>query len=185
MTTPSSPLAAGELSNLLDSCVLEPSGLIVFAGGPGSGRTTSAHALADRITDDGRSVVEISAGPAVGNTARRHRVARRSDIPAAVRAEAAAGAPVLLVDADQDADSLSAIVDAATAGALVIVTLNNRGAGSYIHLLNLIEAAEDWTGRLRTDFDAALCAVITQTMIETAAGTTLKAEIHHGRRMQK
>jgi Tfp pilus assembly pilus retraction ATPase PilT len=185
MKTPSSPLAAGELSDLLNSFALESSGLIVFAGGPGSGRTTSSHTLAERIAATGRSVVAISAGPAMGTAVRHRPVDGRSGIPDAVRAETASGTEVLVVDSDQDVDSLSAIVGAAAAGALVVATLNNRGTGSYSHLLNLIEAAEDWDGRLRADFDASLRAVVTQDLVESSTGAVLEAEVHHGRRVQK
>lgn len=179
------PLTAQELPGLLESFTHQQSGLIVFAGGRGSGRTTSAYALAERVAAAGRCVVAISEGPVIGTAVRAHPVRRRRDIPDAVRAEAAAGATVLLVDSDQDTDSLSSLVEAAAAGALVIATLDNRGTGSYIHLLNLIEAAEDWGGGLRADFEACLCAVITQTLADTESGATLAADIHPGRRGQK
>lgn len=172
-------------SQALDGFLLEQSGLIVFAGGPGSGRTTSAYALVERIVASGLPAVAISTGPVVDSSVRHRPVNHCGDIPDAVRAEMAAGTAVLLVDSDQDADSLSAMVDAVTEGALVIATLDNRGTDSYIHLLNLIESAEDWGGHLRGDFDAWLYAVITQALIETPAGPTLTAELRPGRMMQK
>jgi Tfp pilus assembly pilus retraction ATPase PilT len=181
----SKPLPAHGLAGLMEAFALEQSGLIVFAGGPGSGRTTSAYAMAEHFLAAGRPVVAISTGPAVGTDVRHRPVSRRSDIPDAVRAEAAAGSAALLVDCDQDTDSLAAIVEAATSGSVMIATLNNRGTGSYTHLLNLVEAAEDWDGNLRRDFESSLYAVVTQALVETTTGTTLAAEIHPGRKLQK
>ncbi|HEX9229922.1 MAG TPA: hypothetical protein VF885_25265 [Arthrobacter sp.] len=135
----------------------QPAGIIFFAGGPGSGRTTSAAVLAENVASTtGRKVATLNKiGPEV------------------LRDEREAGATAFLIDGPLSVDGLAAMVEAATGGALVIATMPGD-RHPYSTLVDIVQAAEDWSGRLRRDFDAALYAIIHQSL----AGSALQTEVH-------
>lgn len=145
------PESAGQFAH-------QRAGLIFFAGAPGSGRTTSAAALAGHITSTtGRDV------KAVGKDA----------AAAVLQDEMEAGATAFLIDGPLGVDRLAAMVEAAVGGALIVATLSAANH-PYAVLVDTIQAAEDWTGRLRRDFDATLYAIIQQKL----SGDVLEAEVH-------
>lgn len=61
------------------------------------------------------------------------------------------------------------MVTAASHGALVIATMDG-GPHPYSRLLDVVQAAEDWSGKLRRDFDAALYAIIQLTLVDDVLG---------------
>lgn len=126
----------------------QSAGLIVFAGGPKSGKTTAATALAEHVRSTTERAIS-GPGPGVASLAMGE---GHSDRPG-----------VLLLDTTMTVDGLAAAIEAAAAGDLVIVTMTGDRA-VYSGLLDCVQAAEDWSGKLRRDFDAALYAIIHQSI---------------------
>lgn len=165
----------------------EPAGLIVFAGGKGSGYRESAYALAEHVASTtGRAVVAISSSPMPSGISVRHRTASGYHATAhAIREEAACtGWPVILADATLDTDTLGEMVKAAAAGIPVIATMESERESPYAHLVDLIWAAEDWGGGFRRDFDDALYAVVTQTTPAADSGQAPEIDLYLGNKLR-
>lgn len=137
-----------DIAELTARFTAEPSGLLVFAG---SGRYASADAVAKAISGTGRAVTAVAAG----------------EVPPT-------GVSVIRADI-KSIDSLWTLVEAATRGALVIAELD-ADSHPYRRLVDLVQAAEDWEGDFRRDFEAALYAVVQTGDEET---------VHLGRRLRE
>jgi hypothetical protein len=140
MTT-SQPLASPGLPGIVGRFADQEKGLIVFHGANAAAVNTSAHALAAHAAGTtGRPLAVFNSGQWT-----------------AVRDLPGESATVILVDGRMDADTLILAVEAASAGALTIVTFDFLDR-PYVQLLDLLQSAEDWT--IRPKFDAALYAVV-------------------------
>lgn len=158
--TPVPNLSDLDLPDVVRQFANERSGLIVFAG---DSSRPAAYALAEHTAAaTGRTVTALTTRPVPpDSTAQR----RDGTISEAISDESQQKAPVLLIETRLTADSLADMVAAASQGALVITEMASGHQNPYLHLVDLIQASEDWDGALRRDFDAALYAIISPTAI--------------------
>jgi general secretion pathway protein E len=104
----------------VEAALERQSGLLVFAGPSGSGRTTTMQAFAEHLRVNGRDCWSV---PAVGTAA---------GLQDSVRAVRRAGANVVIVDVDDDGAALPLCVDASLSGCLVLATMHASDASSAL-----------------------------------------------------
>jgi twitching motility protein PilT len=164
------------------------SGLVVLAGPPASGRTTTLTSLLVAITEArGRYVV------AIGEEVEFLLESRRSVVhhvhvgegfataAAAVGAARAAGADVLALDTPpRDAATLGGILRAAEAGALVLAVADGHGVADALdRMLDLLPPGDE--AFLRSCFAAQLHVAAWQTLVPVRGGGVAPVtEVVHG-----
>lgn len=172
--TSTSGITAAKLPEFVGRFADKEKGLIVFSGADTAAVRSSAVALARLVQErTGRAVTVIDSGQDVAELRdlpfTRVIAKDRFEQAVQVRKVAKDGAQVILVDCRPDADTLIEAVEAASGGALVIITLDFDGH-AYVRLLDLLQSAEDW--EVRPKFDTVLYAVV-----QPAAGETLSVFI--------
>ncbi|MBE3071084.1 MAG: Flp pilus assembly complex ATPase component TadA [Planctomycetes bacterium] len=121
-------LAVADLA-ALRRLLLEPSGLVLVAGPPGSGRTTLLRAMQTAPEIEGRKVLAVTLGDGgeAGGVERVEAGGPGGPAPAAAIAMAAdQDADVLVVDEIRDSASATAVVEAALGGCLVLAAAAAR-----------------------------------------------------------
>lgn len=149
------------------SVTADNTGLVVVAGPAGSGRTTTAAALAGRLASDGGHLAAVVSGqqeyrmkPGVSAVVHKT-VPDPADLRAAVRSAVRCGASLIVVDHPDVAASTAAAADAANAGVQVLMTLPALSAQAAAETL----AAHAETGVLR-----ALEAIVFQRLTQSDSG---------------
>jgi len=112
-----------------------PSGLVVVAGPPGSGKTTTAYAALDQLSMPEKVILTIEDPvdvdfPGVDQVAVNGR--DKPTVPDALQTVLRANPEVLLVGEIRDAETARAAVDAAAGGVLVLATTLAKDAASAV-----------------------------------------------------
>ena len=151
-------------------------GLIVLAGPPRSGRTTTLAALlADVNENHARHIVSIERAPGFVIEPRRSLVEQilvGTDAPsvaAAASGALSAGADVLGIDAVADEDSLRAAVEAAEAGALVYAVTDGYDLADALDRLADLAPAHD-AGMMRSRMAAQIRLAACQHLVRRKDG---------------
>jgi type II secretory ATPase GspE/PulE/Tfp pilus assembly ATPase PilB-like protein len=139
----------------------EPSGLVLVAGPPRSGRTTTLRALAAHVAPHGRKVLAVDRRDAFDLPGVDRVVAPGAPgLAGYVRAGAAQAVDVLVVDEVRDGRTAAASVEAALDGHLVLAALASRAA--WPDPTALVSARVDAVA-----LSTALVAVIVQRLVRT------------------
>lgn len=170
--------ASLELPPAVERLADHEQGLVVIAGPPGSGRTTTLTALVERINARRRSAVLALASPIEFVHARRRSLVRQREIPTHAPSFAAAlstargeNVETIAIDGTLEAAAVEEAIDLAASGILVMMTTAALSAGDAI--ARLVERAAP--GRRR-----ALRATLARAF-RGAVGLTLLPRLEGGR----
>jgi twitching motility protein PilT len=152
------------------------SGLIVFAGPTGSGKTTALAALIDRINRTTERVIVTVEDPVeyvhahIRSVIAHCEIGRDgSDYAAALRGFMRADPDVIAVGEMRDRTTMDAVLSAAETGHLVLSTLHTIDAAQTID--RIIDAfAADAQGQIRTQLASTLLAVISLRLVPLRNG---------------
>jgi twitching motility protein PilT len=156
-----------------------PSGLVVLAGPPASGRTTTLLSLLEAINESqARYIVGIDEEAEFVLPSRRSLVHQvqvgtgAATAAVALAAASAAGADVLALGAPpRDAATMRAVLRAAEAGALVLVVADGHGVADALdRLLDLLPPEDE--ALLRSCLAARLQVAAWQTLVSVRGGGT-------------
>ncbi|HEX4961815.1 MAG TPA: GspE/PulE family protein [Thermoanaerobaculia bacterium] len=145
-----------EMERRLVAAASAPEGLIVFAGPTGSGKTTTLHALLQRVDADRRNIVSIEDPVEIRSRRLRQVPVRRDlglDFAGALRYVLRQDPDVLLVGETRDAETAQLVVQAALAGHLVLTT---------VHAASALEAFDRFT---QLGADRSLLAQVTRLTV--------------------
>jgi twitching motility protein PilT len=153
------------------------SGLIVFTGPTGSGKTTALAALIDRINrTTERIVVTVEDPVEFVHPPQRSTVAHCeigtdvADYASAVRGFMRADPDVILVGEMRDRETMDAVLCASETGHLVLSTLHTADAAQTID--RIIDAfAADAQAQVRTQLAAALLAIVSLRLVPLRDGS--------------
>lgn len=152
-------------------------GLVVVAGPPGSGRTTTLAALLDAINErHARKVVTIEAPVELVHRHERATIVHRqvgedtASFAAGIRAAARDDTDVLLVGDLRDDEAIVAAVEAAASGLLVLAALVAPSAVRAVDRLALAWPAAE-RPRARAALASTLRAVVGQRLLRRRDGT--------------
>jgi general secretion pathway protein E len=145
-----------EMERRLVSAASASEGLVVFAGPTGSGKTTTLHALLQRVDADRRNIVSIEDPVEIRSRRLRQVPVRRDlglDFAGALRYVLRQDPDVLLVGETRDAETAQLVVQAALAGHLVLTT---------VHAASALEAFDRFT---QLGADRSLLAQVTRLTV--------------------
>jgi twitching motility protein PilT len=154
----------------------EERGLLLITGPPGSGKTTTAAALLDRINHE-RSChiltiedpIEVLHRDNEAMVTQREVGSDTADYASGVRSALRQDADVIFVGELLDAETVRAVLTAAEVGHLVITTMRASGvADTVTRLVDLFPASEQ--SQARHSLVATLRAVVSQRLLERADG---------------
>jgi twitching motility protein PilT len=178
-------LEALDLPAVITTLAARTSGLIVFTGPTGSGKTTALAALIDRINRTSERVIVTVEDPVEYFHAPLRSVIAHceigSDVPdyaAAIRSFMRADPDVILVGEMRDRATMEAVLSAAETGHLVLSTLHTIDAAQTID--RMIDAfASDAQCQIRTQLASTLLAVVSLRLVplRNGDGRTASAEI--------
>ncbi len=170
--------AALELPPVVERLAEQEQGLVVIAGPPGSGRTTTLAALVEQVNAHRRSAVLALASPIEFVHARGRSLVRQREIPTHTPSFAAALATArgedvetIALDGALDAAAVEAAIELAASGLLILMTATANSVGDG--LSRLVERAGP--GRRRT-----LRATLARAF-RGAVGLTLLPRLEGGR----
>lgn len=175
------------LHAVLDDAVRLESGIVVLAGPPRSGRTTTVAAVLGAINENqSRHIVSIEREPGFLLQPRRsllEQILVGTDAPCTAAAGAvalSAGADVIAFDAVEDGESLDMATEAAESGALVFAVTDAYDlADAFDRLLGLFTGGGGGLARAR--FAAQVRLAACQHLVRTRDGTcAVAAEVLAG-----
>ena len=173
------------LPDIVPALASQSSGLIIFTGPTGSGKTTAVAALIDRINRTSERVIVTAEDPveylhhpirsSIAHCEVGSDVATYAD---AIHGFMRADPDVILAGEMRDRATMAAVLSAAETGHLVFSTLHTNDAAQTID--RIVDAfASDAQGQVRTQLAATLIAVISLRLVPLRDGTgrTAAAEI--------
>jgi twitching motility protein PilT len=156
-------------------------GLVLIAGGAGSGKTTTAAALIDHANHHRAAlIVTLEAPIEIPIDSRRCLISQREvgdhvrSLAEGVSAASREGADVIVIGRGEDPDALAAALDAVSAGALVLVQITAAG------MAQAIERVVELSARVRGDAARgavadALLGGVAQTLCRRVTGGRVAA----------
>ena len=153
------------------------SGLIVFTGPTGSGKTTALAALVDRMNQTTERIIVTVEDPVeFVHQPQRSAIAHCeigtdvADYGSAVRGFMRSDPDVILVGEMRDRDTMDAVLSAAETGHLVLSTLHTADAAQTID--RIIDAfAADAQTQVRTQLAASLLAIVSLRLVPLSDGS--------------
>ncbi|HEV8020249.1 MAG TPA: PilT/PilU family type 4a pilus ATPase [Candidatus Lustribacter sp.] len=164
------------LPPVIGDLVTRPTGLIIFTGPTGSGKTTALAAAIDRINRTAERVivtvedpVEYVHGPIRSVVAHCEIGTDVDDYAAAIHGFMRSDPDVILVGEMRDRTTMEAVLSAAETGHLVLSTLHTADAAQTID--RIIDAfSSDGQSQVRTQLSATLLAVIALRLVPLRNG---------------
>ena len=177
-----SPAELGLPRRVLEFATLRD-GLVVIAGATGSGKTTTAAALLDAVSDTGaRHIVTIEEPIEYRLRARRGLVTQReigvdvADAASGIRATLREDPDVIFLGELRDGAAVETALTAAETGHLVVTTLHARGADGAIERIVDLASGEQ-RDHVRRQLAQVLAGVVYQRLLPRAGGVGRTAAV--------
>ena len=165
------------LPDIVSALASQTSGLVIFTGPTGSGKTTAVAALIDRINRTCERVivtvedpVEYTHEPIRSSIAHCEVGSDIASYAAAIHGFMRADPDVILAGEMRDRATMAAVLSAAETGHLVFSTLHTNDAAQTID--RIVDAfASDAQGQVRTQLAATLLAVVSLRLVPLRDGS--------------
>lgn len=171
------PLADLNFPSVVSKLALKPNGLVLVTGQTGSGKSTTLASMLDLVIQDGGRKIITLEDPveylfsSTGNTIVNQRAIGKDSrsFARAIRAAMRQDPDVILVGEMRDAETISAALEAATTGHLVLSTLHTNSAAATVdRILGFFDGAEKrWAANM---LSSVLLGVISQTLAKKVGG---------------
>ena len=165
---------------LMEPCIADlinfPSGLVLFTGPTGAGKTTSLACLLEQINQRQRrhiltieDPIEYLYHPQHSEITQREVGTHTQSFPAALRSALRSDPDVLMIGEMRDLESIQLALTASETGQLVFSTLHTSDASQTINrIIDVFPAAQQ--SMVRTQLSNVLQAVVSQILLPTVRG---------------
>lgn len=164
------------LPAILNDFVQRPRGLILVTGPTGSGKSTTLAAMIDRINVTRNCHIITVEDPIEYEHVHKQAMVNQREIgqdvdsfALSLRAALREDPDVILIGEMRDFETISAAVEAAETGHLVLSTLHTTGAAETINRIIDVYPPHS-QGQIRSQLASTIVGVISQTLVPTADG---------------